>query len=75
MHPERKLSAIKASLAGVFERELGPEASVLEARVQDCVNLVVLRNVLREVIGLVGQRKDDAAADRIAALVKAHGPF
>lgn len=75
VHPDVRLGQIKRSLAGVFEKELGSQASVLEARVQDCVNLVVLRNVLREVIGLVGQRKDAAAADRIAALVKRHGSF
>ena len=75
VHPEIRMARIKRSLAGVFERELGEQASVLEARVQDCVNLVVLRNVLREVIARVAQRKDDAAADRIAAIVKRHGPF
>ncbi len=75
VHPDLRLAQLKRSLAGVFEKELGAQASVLEARVQDCVNLVVLRNVLREVIGLVGQRKDAAAADRIAALVKQHGSF
>ena len=75
VHPEVRMAQIKRSLAGVFERELGDQASVLEARVQDCVNLVVLRNVLREVIARVAQRKDVAAADRIAAIVKRHGPF
>ena len=75
VHPDIKMAQIKRSLAGVFEHELGPQASVLEARVQDCVNLVVLRNVLREVIALVAQRKDAEAADRIALIVKTHGPF
>jgi hypothetical protein len=75
IHPDLKMAQIKRSLAGVFERELGHQASVLEARVQDCVNLVVLRNVLREVITLVAQRKSEEAADRIALLVKRHGPF
>jgi hypothetical protein len=75
MHPDLKMAQIKRSLAGVFERELGQQASVLEARVQDCVNLLVLRSVLREVITLVGQRKNADAADRIAAIVKKHGPF
>ena len=75
VHPDVKMAQIKRSLAGVFERELGHQASVLEARVQDCVNLIVLRNVLREVIALVAQRKDDHAADRIALIVKKHGPF
>ena len=75
MHPDLKMAQVKRSLAGDFERELGQQASVLEARVQDCVNLLVLRSVLREVITLVGQRKDADAADRIAAIVKKHGPF
>lgn len=75
VHPDIKMAQVKRSLAGVFEQELGQQASVLEARVQDCVNLLVLRNVLREVIALVAQRKDADAADRIAALVKRHGPF
>ena len=75
MHPDLRLAQIKRALAGAFEKELGPQASVLEARVQDCVNLVVLRKVLREVIALVGERKDAAAADRIAVQVKGHGAF
>ena len=75
VHPDIKMAQVKRALAGVFEKELGTQASVLEARVQDCVNLLVLRNVLREVITLVGQRKDAEAADRIAAIVKKHGPF
>ena len=75
VHPDVKMAQIKRSLAGVFEKELGLQASVLEARVQDCMNLVVLRNVLREVIALVAQRKDGDAADRIALVVKKHGPF
>ena len=75
VHPDTKMTHVKRALAGVFEEELGPQASVLEARVQDCVSLVVLRNVLREVITLVSQRKSPEAADRIAALVKRHGPF
>ena len=53
----------------------GPDASVLEARVQDCVNLHVLRHVLRELINLVGQRKNPAAAHRIATRVRRHGPL
>jgi hypothetical protein len=75
VHPDIKMAQIKRSLSGVFEKELGQQASVLEARVQDCVNLLVLRSVLREVITLVAQRKNADAADRIAAMVKKHGPF
>jgi hypothetical protein len=72
---ELKLQAIKRALSGAFEAELGPDASVLEARVQDCVNLHVLRHVLRELINLVGQRKNPAAAHRIATRVRRHGPL
>ena len=72
---ELKLQAIKRALHGAFEAELGPDASVLEARVQDCVNLHVLRHVLRELINLVGQRKNPAAAHRIATRVRRHGPL
>ncbi|MDO4683019.1 MAG: hypothetical protein Q4B17_09580 [Lautropia sp.] len=72
---ELKLQAIKRALAGAFEAELGPNASVLEARIQDCVNLQVLRNVLREVINLVSVRKNPAAAHRIAVRARRHGPL
>ena len=72
---ELTLQAIKRALSGAFEAELGPDASVLEARVQDCVNLHVLRHVLRELINLVGQRKNPAAAHRIATRVRRHGPL
>ncbi|MDO4230610.1 MAG: hypothetical protein Q4D19_00595 [Lautropia sp.] len=72
---ERKLKAIKRALAGAFEAELGPQASVLEARVQDCVSLAVLRNVLREIIDRVSIRKNAAAANRIATRVRHQGPL
>lgn len=72
---ERKLKAIKRALAGAFEAELGPQASVLEARVQDCVSLAVLRNVLRELIDVVSVRKNAAAANRIATRVRHQGPL
>ncbi|MDO5056108.1 MAG: hypothetical protein Q4E06_02125 [Lautropia sp.] len=72
---ELKLQAIKRTLAGAFEAELGPDASVLEARVQDCVNMQVLRNVLRELIDIVGVRKNAAAAGRIATKVRCLGPL
>lgn len=72
---ELKLQAIKRTLAGSFEAELGPDASVLEARVQDCVNMQVLRNVLREIIDIVGTRKSTAAAGRIATKVRCLGPL
>ena len=75
LQAELKLQAIKRTLAGAFEAELGPDASVLEARIQDCVNMQVLRNVLREIIDLVSARKNAAAASRIATKVRCLGPL
>ena len=72
-HPDTALARVKRALAGAFVRELGPSASVLEARVQDCVNLVVLHNVLQEITGLVAERKNPKAAERILAIVRDHG--
>ena len=69
----RALARVKRALAGAFIRELGPAASVLEARVQDCVNLVVLHNVLQEITALVAERKNAKAAERIRAIVRDHG--
>ncbi|MET0507991.1 MAG: hypothetical protein ABWZ78_07375 [Burkholderiaceae bacterium] len=73
-HPDVTLARIKRALAGAFERELGSQAAVLEARVQDCVNLVVLRNVLQELTALVAARKHPKAAERIKAIVRANDP-
>ena len=72
-HPDTALARVKRALAGAFIRELGPAGSVLEARVQDCVNLVVLHNVLQEITGLVAERKNAKAAERIRAIVRDHG--
>ena len=72
-HPDTALARVKRALAGAFIRELGPSASILEARIQDCVNLVVLHNVLQEIIGLVAERKNQKAAERIKAIVRDHG--
>ena len=72
-HPDTALARVKRAMAGAFVRELGPSASILEARIQDCVNLVVLHNVLQEIIGLVSERKNPKAAERIRAIVRDHG--
>lgn len=69
-HPDLALARIKRALAGALIRELGDDGAVLEARVQDCVNLAVLRNVVAELVELVATRKSRAAADRIAAIVR-----
>ena len=72
-HPDTALARVKRALAGALVRELGQSATILEARVQDCVNLVVLHNVLQEIIGLVSERKNPKAAERIRAIVRDHG--
>lgn len=59
------LAQLKRVLGGAFERELGPAAAVLEARLEDCVNLDVMRKILREGIDLVIQRRGDIAAKDI----------
>jgi hypothetical protein len=65
-----RLEALKARLRGAFERELGAAGTVLEARVQDCVNMLVMRRVLREVIDLVRDRAGEPAAQRVAVLAR-----
>jgi hypothetical protein len=65
-----QLEEVKRRLRGEFERELGAGGTVLEARVQDCVNLLVMRSVLREVIDLVEARAGRDAAQRIAQRVR-----
>lgn len=66
-----QLEHFKRSIRGCVERELGPAGRVLEARLQDCVNMTVMRSVTREVVELVRSRKDDAAAERVALAAQA----
>ena len=61
-----RLEDFKRRIAGAVERELGPAGSVLEARLQDCVNLTVMRTVMREVIDRVRERAGDEQAARLA---------
>ncbi|HVL57154.1 MAG TPA: hypothetical protein VM491_11645 [Burkholderiaceae bacterium] len=65
-----RLMALKQRLHGAFVRELGTNGAVLEARIQDCVNLMVMRSVLREVVEQVQRRRDRAAAERILRIVR-----
>jgi hypothetical protein len=65
-----QLAHFKKAMRGAVERELGPSACVLEARLQDCVNMTVMRGVLREIVELVRIRKDGAAAERVAAIAQ-----
>jgi len=65
-----QLEHFKRAIRGAVERELGPAGHVLEARLQDCVNMTVMRGVLREIVELVRQRKDGEAAERVAAIAQ-----
>ena len=66
-----RLDDFKQRIRGSVERELGSAGRVLEARLQDCVNMTVMRSVLREVIELVRTRASAEAADRVAAAAQA----
>jgi hypothetical protein len=66
-----RLEDFKRRIEGAVERELGPAGRVLEARLQDCVNMTVMRGVMREIVDLVRARADDAAARRVAAAAQA----
>jgi hypothetical protein len=62
-----RLEAFKRRIRGAVTRELGPAGAVLEARLQDCVNMTVMRGVMREVVETVRIRAGSAAAGRLAA--------
>ena len=64
------LQHMKRELRGVFNRELGHAGAVWEARVEDCVSIEVLRQVLREAIDVLYFRGGGESARRVVALVK-----
>jgi hypothetical protein len=66
-----RLEDFKRRIEGAIAAELGPAGSVLEARLQDCVNMTVMRAVMREVVELVRKRGGDAAAQRVAEAAQA----
>jgi hypothetical protein len=66
-----RLEDFKHRIAGMVERELGEAARILEARLQDCVNLSVMRTVMRDVIECVHQRSGPQAGQRLAAAARA----
>jgi hypothetical protein len=68
-----RLEDFKRRVDGAVERELGPAGRVLEARLQDCVNMTVMRSVMREVVELVRARAGQQAGDRLAATAQAAG--
>lgn len=65
-----RLGLMQRALAGMFEQALGVDGLVLDARIQDCVNLEVLRRVLRDVIDTLGRRAGDEAMQRVLARVR-----
>ena len=64
------LQSAKQRLHQLFEREFGTEGHVWDARVADCVNMEVLRRVLREAVDVVYYRHGEASARRIVAAVR-----
>ncbi len=66
-----RLEDFKRRIEGVVLRELGPAGHVLEARLQDCVNMTVMRGVMREIVELIRARAGDDAAGRVAAAAQA----
>ncbi|HRO61266.1 MAG TPA: hypothetical protein PK177_19245 [Burkholderiaceae bacterium] len=67
---QASLMAARKQLDRLFEREFGTAGHVWDARVADCVNMEVLRRVLREVVDVIYYRHGEAAARRIVAAVR-----
>lgn len=67
---QASLLAARRQLDRLFEREFGTAGHVWDARVADCVNMEVLRRVLREVVDVIYYRHGEAAARRIVAAVR-----
>lgn len=64
------LLAARQRLQGLFAAELGVDGHIWDARIADCVNVEVLRRVLREAVDVVVFRHGEAAARRIVAAVR-----
>lgn len=64
------LLAARKRLQGVFGAQLGVDGHVWDARVADCVNVEVLRRVLREGVDAVVYRHGNVAARSIVAAVR-----
>jgi hypothetical protein len=64
------VSELKLALAGKFHQELGNTGHVFDERVRDCVNLDVMRRVLREAIDSVSFKNGDRAAQSIVTVVR-----
>jgi hypothetical protein len=64
------VSELKKALDGKFHAELGNTGHIFDERVKDCVNLDVMRRVLREAIDAVSFKNGDRAAQHIVSLVR-----
>ncbi len=64
------LALLKPMLAGAVHRELGADGVVLGERVRDCVNLDVLRRLMRECFDAVLRAHGHEAARRLVKDVK-----
>jgi hypothetical protein len=63
-----QLARVRDMLGGAFERELGNDGRVLEARLQDSISVEVARRVVREGIDTVARLRGKAVADRLAEI-------
>jgi hypothetical protein len=61
---------LKHALANRFHKELGNTGHIFDERVKDCVNLDVMRRVLREAIDSVSFKNGDLAAQSIVTVVR-----
>ena len=64
------VTELKKALANKFHAELGNSGHVFDERVTDCVNLDVMRRVLREAIDAVLFNNGDKAAQNIVSIVR-----
>lgn len=65
------LRALQRALEGAFARELGKEGLVLDARVRDCVDLDVLRRLLRGAVETVERKRGQRCAERLLRTIRA----
>jgi hypothetical protein len=61
---------LKQALQGRFYAELGNTGHIFDERVKDCVNLDVMRRVLREGIDSVSFKNGDRAAQSLVSVVR-----
>lgn len=64
------VTELKKALASKFHAELGNSGHIFDERVTDCVNLDVMRRVLREAIDAVLFKNGDKAAQNIVSIVR-----